>query len=348
MKKSNQWIATGLLSFTLISNGCKKDNPTPESTAPAAAAAYETGVFISNEGPYGSGTGTVSFYNRSTGAVTNDIFQKANGVPLGNIVQSVNIYNGKGYVMVNNAGKIEVVNAPDFKSMATIAGLTQPRYFLGINSTKGYVTEWGTGGLSGSVKVIDLSLNKVLKTIATGKGAENMINLNGLVYVTCKGGYGKDSVITVINTNSDAILATIMVGVGPGGIVADANGKIWVLCSKKLVRINPTTQTVEAEFVFTSIKETPSNLTINAAKNTLYYCYDGKVYPHDISAATLSSTPLINKSFYGMSVDPTNDYLFCADAGNFSSDGYVFRYKSTGAKVDSFKVGMIPGGFFFK
>lgn len=359
MKTTKHFLVLGI-ALTFFAAGCKKDNPKPIDNTPTPAGGYSSGIFITNEGPYGSGTGTVSFYNRSTGAVSNDIFQTANSVPLGNIVQSMSVFNGKGYVVVNNAGKMEVVNVSDFKSTASITGLNQPRYFLGIDNNKGYVTEWGSTGTNGAVRVVNLTNNTISSTITTGAGAENMVKVNNFVYVACKGGYANDSVVTVINTTTDAVTTNINVGSNPGSIQVDVNGKIWVLCggewnsgytalvkASKLVRINPTTNTVEQTFTFSSTTSSPSNLNINGAKNKLYYNYQGSVYTQDISASNLSSTGFINRSFYGLGVDPTTDYVYGADAGNYSSNGYVIRYNTAGVKVDSMQVGVIPGGFFF-
>ena len=362
MNSAKKWLVISSLVFTAVLIGCKKEDPkSEENNNNTITGTYDQGVFVICEGPFGSGTGTVSFYNRSTQAVSNDIFQTVNSIPLGNIVQSMNIHNGKGYIVVNNSGKVEVVNASDFKSSASITGLDKPRYFLGIDNSKGYVTQWGATGADGSVKVINLSSNTVSSTINTGKGAENMVKVNSSVYVTCKGGYDNDSIVTVINTGTDAVSATINVGPNPSGIQVDANGKVWVLCggewnstftallkTGRLVRINPSTNTIEQTFTFASATSSPSNLTINAAKNKLYYTYSGSVYAQDISAPSLSNTGFIGRSFYGLGVDPSNDYIFGSDAGNFTSNGYVIRFNASGAKVDSFKVGIIPGNFYFK
>lgn len=358
MNQTKKWLALSSIAFIVLINGCKKADPT---NASSSSGVYGSGIFVTCEGVFGSGTGTVSFYNRSSGVVNNDIFQTANSLPLGNVVQSMSIYNGKGYVVVNNGAKVEVVNAANFKSSATITGVSQPRYFFGIDNNKAYVSEWGSTGLNGAVRVINLSTNTVSSTINTGKGAEKMVKSGNYVYVTCKGGFDNDSVVTVINSTTDVVSTSINVGPNPDGIQIDANGKIWVLCggrwnssftalaqTGKLVRINPSNNTVEQTFAFSSTSSTPSNLSINSAKNKLYYTYDGSVYTHDISATGLSSAAFINRSFYGMGIDPVNDFLYGADAGNFSSNGYVIRFNTLGSKVDSFQVGVIPSGFFFK
>lgn len=356
--KTNQLLITAL-TLTVAFVSCKKDNPEPEPTPTPTPAAYENGVFITNEGPFGSGTGTISFYGRSSGAVSLDIFETKNSYPLGNVVQSMAVHNGKGYIVVNNAGKVEVVDAGSFATSGVISGFVSPRYFLGIDNNKGYITEWGTSG-AGAVKVVDLNTKTITATIPTGKGAEGMVKVGNKVYVACSGGFDNDSVVTVIDATTNTVLSSIDVGPNPKSIQVDANGKVWVLCSGQwntsftmiekpgsLVCINTTTDVIELSLSFTSTYSQPFNLVTNNAKTTLYYTYDGKVYSHAQTATALSTSAVINRNFYALGIDPANDYFYCSDAGNFSSNGKVLRYTTTGMVVDSFTVGIIPGGFSF-
>ena len=353
-------LLIAIVLFATVLSSCKKKE---EAAAPAGA--YDSGVFIVNEGPFGSGTGTVSHYDRNTKVTTNDIFQLANGYPLGNIAQSMNVINGYSFVVVNSANKIEVVNGADFKSLTTINGLTQPRNILQISNEKAYVTEWGAGGTVGAIKIINLINGDILNTIAFGrKGPEKMLKKGALVYVTCKGGYGYDSVVSVINSNTNLVSTNVEVGPNPDGIVEDANGKLWVLCVGKfksdfsglekygqLVKLNPTTNTVEATFVLNTSSDVysqPSGLSINTAKNILYYNYDGKVYSQTTNATSLQSTIFANRSFYSLGVDPATNIIYAGDAGNFSSPGKVVRYNANGTRMDSLNVGIIPGSFYFR
>jgi hypothetical protein len=355
--KTKQVAYAFILTLSIIVFGCEKP-PTP--TPSGEKINYKNGVLVANEGPFGSGSGTISFYYRNSSAAYNDIFEMVNDFPLGNIVQSVNTHNKRAYVVVNNAGKVEVVVDSTFKSVATINNLELPRHFLGISNAKGYVTEWGNFGVNGAVKVIDLNTNGVTATIATGKGAERMVLINNTAYVACGGGFDHDSVLTLINTTTDAVSNTLTVGPNPSHLQTDANGKLWVLCvgkwnsgytalekTSQLVRVNPTTNTIEQSFTFGSTSAQASNLVINTAKDKLYYTYNGSVYEHSITAGALSGTPLISKSFYSLGFDAQSGHLFGGDAGNFSSNGYVYRYTAAGNKVDSFSVGVIPTQFNF-
>lgn len=340
-----------VLSFA----ACRKDknNNSDQQVLP-----YETGVFISCEGPFQSGTGTISFFNRSTSAVDNDIFEKVNDRPLGNIVQSIAIYNDKGYIPVNNAGKVEVVSMADFISTGTINGFTSPRYFVGFNSSKGYVSD-----MSGFVAVVDLGSNTITKKIMNGRSPENMVIANNKLFVLNFGGWGTDSTITVINTNADTIEKTIFVTYKPNSIRTDANGKLWIMCGGKgftgypqsddteghLLCLNATTYTVEKDIPFPTTGDHPEHMVFNSNKTKAFYINNNMVYQFDLGSASLNTTSFVSKSFYSLGFDPVSGNLYAADPVDYSQSGWVFRYNAdNGTKIDSFKVGVIPGNFDFK
>ena len=355
-------IACFFAAGTLLLTACDpKENATP-------AGKYENGVLIVNEGPFNNGIGTVSYFNRSTKTVENDIFGTTNGRPLGNLVQSLSIHNGKAYVVVNNSAKVEIADAKDFTSVGVINGLAQPRYFLGLTDQKAYVTQWGADGLTGSVAVVDLETSSVTKTIPTGRGPERLLNVQGTVYVVCGGGYGVDNRVTVIDADSDAVITNITVGDSPNSIQLDANYNVWVSCGGRKVFNNPSQNTagslvrintesslhlpanqVQGTLPFSDVNGAPEEMTINKARNILFYTFGGKVYRQDVNSNTLNPTPVINRSFYGLGIDPADDVLYAADAGDYNSNGKVIRYNSsTGAPLDSVQVGIIPSEFTFR
>jgi YVTN family beta-propeller protein len=340
-----------LIVLISVFSACKKDNNNPSGK-------YSNGVLVTNEGVFGNGTGTVSFINRDNKTIENDIFEAVNNRPLGNVVQSLTVIGDKAYIVVNNANKIEIVNADDFEEEGAINGLDFPRFILSVGNYKAYVSQWGTA--TGEIKVIDLSTNAVTKTIATGTGAEAMLLSGSNVYVTNGGGFSYDSTVAVININSETVTTTISVGTNPNSILKDANGDIWVLCAGKwkpdfsaleikgsLVKIS--NNVVTATYNFNSDFSQPADLIINKTGNKLYYSYNGKVYTQDISAGSLQLTEFISRSFYSLGLDPVTEYLYGGDAGNFQSNGKVLRYNSsTGAVIDSFEAGIAPNGFYFR
>lgn len=362
MKNSGIIYLTGILliaGFVFVFSSCT-DGDDPEPLLEAA-----DGFYIVNEGAFGNSNATLSYYDRETNSVINNVFATANGRGLGDQAQSMSIFNGKGYVVVQNSAKIEVINVEDYTSIATIIdGVISPRYFQGYSTTKGYLSDWGDFGINGSVMVVDLSDNSITKTISTGQGANKMLIKGSSLYVANSGGWGRDSTVVVINTTTDEIVDEINAGQNPNSLQMDKDGSIWVASSGyvaynldwsvdmensipgSISKINSSNEVVlhlEVESVFNG----PANLCINTSGDMLYFTYNGAVYNMSITATLLPSTALISKSFYGLSVDPYNDNILGMEVPDFSSNGNMIVYDEEGTQLATFTVGIGPNGASF-
>ena len=327
---------------------------------PFIGFAQSSSVYITNEGNFGTGNGSLSIYDKTTNLVFNDVFSSNNGgALLGDVVQSMEFINGSGYICVNNSSTIQVIDE-NHLYVAAIQ-VSQPRYLKQVNTSKAYASDWGING----IQVIDLLSNTVSSTINCGTGPEGIAVSNGFAYVCNVGGWGLDSTVTVINTNTDAVETTLTVGDKPNSAVVDINGNVWILTGGfteydanwnvisetpgVLAMINTSTNTIESSLVF-PIGNHPEDLVINGAGNKLYYS-DGSwskaVYEFGINDVDLSTTPIINRSFYGLGYDPVSNEIYGSDAVDFTQQGWVYRYATSGAVIDSFQVGIIPGSFAF-
>jgi YVTN family beta-propeller protein len=333
-----------LIIFTLvILSSCKKDDDSGNDSN-----LYKNGVFIVNEGQFMEGNSSVSFYNPSTKTYVDNIFELVNNRPLGDIAQSIYLHNNRAYIVVNNSGKIEVVDAETFESLGTIQNLTSPRYFLPVGNNKAYVTDL----FSNTISVINLNNYTVESTITTNGFTEEMIAHNGKVFVGNKGtGY-----VYVINPSNHSITDSIALTEGAGSLVVDKNNKIWVLCEGKswegiagaLYRINPQDLSIEATFNF-SETEFASRLRINNAGDKLFYLNNG-VVSMDINASSVPASAFIpqgDKFFHGLRINPANNEIYTSDALDFVQRGIVYRYSSDGNLIDEFTSGIIPGEFTF-
>lgn len=340
--------------FLVTLQACKKDNDTNSEISD-----YSNCVFVSNEGPFNSGTGTISAKSFVSGKVEHEIFQKVNNRPLGNIVQSIEVYRDLAYIIVNNMNKVEVVDAKSFKSIATIDGIVLPRYFLGISDNKAYISSWDN-----IVVVVDLNTNSVIKQIQTATGPEKMIKVNDKVFVLNQGGYSIDSVLTIIDCEADTVLGNRIIGEKPSGIQLDKNNNLWIMCSGKgwngmpdtgntsgkLVCLDPDNYSVKKEFIFPTIEKHPEKLIVNSEANVLFYNYPGGIYRMEITDNVLPQSPFIQKDniFYSIAFDKMYNRIFAADVLDFVQNGIVFSYNAVdGMPVDSFNVGIIPGDFCF-
>src|SRR5687767_14423871 len=188
MKRS--YIAIFLFAtFTFLSTGCDNVNPPTDQ--------YTNGIFVVNEGAFGSSNAELSFI-KSDNSVLNNIYAAGNsGLQLGDVLQSMHISNGKAYLVVNNSNKVEVVNVSDLENTATISNLSLPRYMITYNG-KGYISEWVGFSGDGNVKVVDLSTNLIIDSVVVGMQPEQMLLVGDKVLVA----NSADTTLHLINTTT--------------------------------------------------------------------------------------------------------------------------------------------------
>ncbi len=322
-----------------------------------------TGVYVVNEGSFGSGNSSISFLNVTNNVMTNNVFEVINGFPLGDVAQSMTLHKGNGYLVVNNSQKVEVVDGTTFSSVQTISGFQGPRHFVGVG-TKGYVCDW----FADEVKVVNLNTNTITGSISVGSGPEQALVSGTKLFVVNVGGFGMDSTVSVIDLGTDAVIATLQVGINPNSIVSDASGKLWILCggstgpdftggtaddiAGSLWKINPFNYDIEKQLTMGQFDHAVK-LQVNKNTNELFYLlgsdgYTGKVIKMAVVPGQLNTTPYVNKEFYGLGIDINSGVIYGAHVPGFTQNGFVFRYSATGNFMDSLEVGIAPNGFVFQ
>ena len=353
-------VAFSVAAF--IFSGCDEEKIDPVIETEVRGPYDQKGVFIINEGNFGTPSGSISFLSDSTGhTVQNGIFKKANNDrPLGDVIQDMALFEGKALIVANNSNKLEVVNAYTFKTEGVV-NLKQPRYVAVLNADKAYVTEWVKYGDPGQVSVINLKTYTVSKTIPVGQLPEQLKIVNGKLYVAVSG----ENKVVVIDTATDAIEKSIPASDSPRELEVDNRNNLWVLSAGKTVynpdwtvdytnstagalsTINTVTGIVSATYTFGSNQSSPANLAANGTKDKLYFTYQGKTYMQQSNANSLTNTVVLSRSFSGLGIDPETGNIYGSDNNGFSGDGTVFIYKPDGSKVNEFKVGIGPNGFVF-
>ncbi len=356
MKKSLFYFVLFSLGFYLAS--CTEDMP----PAPVEAVKYGEGIFITNEGPFQQGSGTLTFYDRHTQNVVQEVFMRANdGESLGNILQSMNIIDGKAYLVINNGGKVVIADGQSLKKTGEITGLAQPRYVVDLGNDRIAISQWGADGLSGSVSIYNSSDLSLLANIPTGAGAEGMLVKDGKLYVANSGGYGVDSTLAVIDLASNSLQEKLPSGTNPSSMVVDKNGALWVLCSGysnwndpndplnapgKLIRY--------ADDLIALALDVPtysSDLTISTNGEVLYALIDSEPYGMHIDSSALPTESIIHGQqsgvfYYSLGLDPVTGHLLLGNAKDYISPGEVDVFQDDGVKVMSIAAGLIPGGYF--
>ncbi|HNE28491.1 MAG: hypothetical protein U0U46_00730 [Saprospiraceae bacterium] len=348
MKANPIFTALLLLAVLSVFFSCTHDaNPLPP-----AAGKYAHGVFVVNEGPFG-GSGSITWHDPTTGETIQDVFARENNsAVLGQFVQSLYFHNGKGYIVVNGANKVYVVDAETFKYQATIDGFALPRFFLPLDDETALVSQWGADGLSGSVARVDLKTNTILGATPIGAGPEKMVRMpDAQILVANSGGFGTDSTVSVLNAQGTLELSRILTkGKNPGSIALQtvSGGQVlpYAHCRGTFLD-NPPKGWVGPLDGTTGFDTAPYGDDLVAAPGAqlLYFSAGGSIWKLEYPAGPVR---LFDQAAYGLGVDPQSGNLYCADARDFASSGEIVVYTPAGQRITSFAAGIAPGEIVFK
>lgn len=333
-----------IVLLTLFS--CRKDVP-PERPQENVSLSSTGGVFVLNEGNFMFSNSKISYHNLSESATIVDLYEQTNGSGVGDVLQSMVIFNSKAYVVVNNSGKIEVCHPVTLEKLNTISGFTSPRYFLPVSNNKAYVTDL----YADKVWIVNLVNNTISGSIPLNGWSEELVEVYGKVFVT---NYERGKLF-VIDPITDQLSDSLTLTEGAGFIRQDKNGKLWVLCSGNsstsinpvLYILNPITLSIDQQL---NLAGSPFRLTANSTADTMYYLDNG-VMRIPVDVPSVPSGPLISQgtsNFYGLGIQPLTGRIFVADAVDYIQDGRVLIYKPDGAFVKDFSVGIIPSTFVFQ
>ncbi|HAQ21896.1 MAG TPA: cell surface protein [Prolixibacteraceae bacterium] len=323
------------------------------------------GVYIVNEGNFMYGNSSLSFYNPDTKRVYNQVFQARNGVPLGDVAQSMSIWKNLGFIVINNSGKIYIIDHSTGEYKGHISGLSSPRYVHIINEKKAYITDL----YSKKITIFNPTTFQVTGFIPVGNSnsefsqhsTEQMVQYKNLIFTNC---WSFDNKILVINSDTDQLVDSIEVFKQPNSIVIDRDNKIWVLSDggfegspygyeqAGLLKINAETHEIERTFRFDK-NDRPMNLCINPTKDTLYFL-NRHVWKMAVTEKHLPEKAFITSKytslyggFFSVAIDPTNRDVYIGDAIDHRQNGLIYRYDASGSLIDSFKAGISPGDFAF-
>jgi DNA-binding beta-propeller fold protein YncE len=327
----------------------------------------QRGMFVVNEGNFMYDNASLSYYLIDSMKVLNNIFERVNGLPLGDVAHSMTIRNGLGYVVMNNSGKIYIIDIKTFKVVGKITGLVSPRYIHFLSDSKAYVTDL----YAKSIAIVNPSTYQIIGSIPVNNHetsfyqhpTEQMVQIGTKIFVSC---WSYDNKILVIDSDIDVVTDSIEVISQPKSMVVDRNNKLWVLSDggaqgnpyayerPGLTCIDPETLEIEKIFRF-SLDDNPLSLSTNGKSDTLFLI-NHHVWKMAVNSSKFPDAPFLvspygnelTGGFYALAVDPVNSNLYVADAVDNIQHGSVYRFSSSGLPIDSFQTGIIPGAFCFK
>jgi len=353
----------GLILFCCsiaLFTACVKDKPNPGNNGNPATE--DRKILIANEGVFGNGNASLSYINTVTDSIINNVYTAANNVPLGDVLQSLSVWNGKLYLVVNNSNKIVIVDKKTFVKQGEIS-VNQPRYIQFVDQHKAYITSM----YGRRIFVLNPTTNQITDTIATtNKNNEGITLLNNKVYV-CPWDTGSNF-IHEIDPSANVISRQINIGgYAPTQVLVDKNQKLWVLAGNHtynkpstLTQLDPVSGSIIKTISFGSDADLIKP-AFNATRDTIYFigvnyqgtanAYNG-IYRIPITATQAPTQAFIAAQqlqyFWALGIDPVTGLIYVGDPKGFIQKGSVLVYRPDGTPVKQFLAELGPGYFYFE
>lgn len=340
MKKSINFLLFGIF---IICSTCVKLNP--EDNSNNVSINGNGLVLIGNEGNFQYGNSSLSSYNKNSGETSSNIYQNINQSLLGDVLHSISHIDHQLFLVVNNSGKIVVINDETYEYLYQIDNLLSPRKIIKINNSKYYITDL----YSNSIYIYNAYQNAISQIPVSG-WCEDILMQNGKVYV-CN---VANNQIYVINSNDDTILDSISVGQNPVSIKEDIKGNLWVLSQGSLSNNeDPSISIIETQtlqiiknFKLESNMSNPSSM--NLFSNKVFFI-NKHIYKISSIEDTVQEIIWENKgnTFYNLSIDPYNKDLYVTDAKDYVQNGSLLIIDSIGNLKNEVTTGIIPKSIVF-
>ncbi|WP_010180798.1 YncE family protein [Aquimarina agarilytica] len=328
---------------------------------------FDGGFFVSAEGNFGMKDGSISYVTNDLSTTTNFIYNKVNGVQLGGLIQSITYNGDNAYVILNDAATLVIIDRVTFKRKAVVtSGLKNPRY-MAVIGTKGYITNWGEGADENDdyVAILDLTTNKLeTNTISLANGVEQIVSKDDKLFVSHKGAFSSNNIVSVIDTSSNNSVSTITVKDNPDDMLFTEDGSLVVLSEGRgtafggapffevlerttsaISFIDTDTNEIKKQWVF---DENKGSALLAYTKGNLYYVLGTDVIEIDAEATDLSASKegIAVGNVYGMNAKEDKLYTVSA-AFTIFSELKIFDIPSKSA-IFSSSVGLGASKIYFE
>jgi len=255
------------------------------------------------------------------------------------------------YIIINNSGRLEIIDLISLESVASVNGLVSPRNILLLPGNEAIISSL----YSDSLTIINTLTHDITGYKNIDRSSEDMLLSGNNVFIS---NWSGGNTITVLDYTMMDIKGVINVVAEPGEMVIDKNNNIWVLCSggymndenPALLRIDPLTLEVSKTIIFDDKNSSPKELCINSSGNMLYYI-NKDIFKFDITSDVIETGPIISadgRHLYSLEHDHKKNMLLVTDAVDYQQNGYVYIYDDEGNEINSILGGIIPASFCFK
>lgn len=302
-------------------------------------------VFIACEGNFGASNGSVYYFNQS-----GDVFSIDN---IGDIVQSLEVYNDKLFVIVNNSHKIIAYditeNGLSLPGIEVSTNGSSPREMVIVDDHL-YFTNWNTN----DIKRLNL-FNYIITDFSTLDGKpESIIHDNGKLFVGIQmnDDYSDSNKVYQISIETGTIEQEWTVGYGPTSIIKDDNN-IYVANTYYDENFNAFYGTsrldvINNEVIINNYNEgVVCGGSIHKFNSSIFRSSDGGIVSLDEYLNFISNTKIgdeIPSQLYSTEIINNKIYFGIT---NFTDINLVKIYNSNNELESTFEVGLFPGDFAY-
>lgn len=318
----------------------------PEKDVPVSQAPSPGSLLVLNEGNFQWGNATVSSYDIKEGTATDgDLFSSVNGRPLGDVLQSALLIDDHYWLVVNNSGKIEVVNKNTFTSTRTIGQLGSPRHLCQYSPTEVALTDL----YSDSLSFLNIQSGEITEKVFLKGWKEEMVLVKNHIWVTNP----NTPRIYQVSLNPKKIIDSIPIGFGSFSVYADKAERLWIATrGNKDLGISSMIHCMDPVSKAILFSETIGTEIIQDffvdSEDRVYYIFENKLFRFDAQTPSLPAAPLYEGSAGNLyAVEYHAGKIFLSDAIDFTQRGKVIVLDDSGEVLDMFQAGRIPNGFLF-
>ena len=302
-------------------------------------------VFVACEGNFGASNGSVHYFNQS-----GDIFSIDN---IGDIVQSLEVYNDKLFVIVNNSHKIVAYDiTEDGLSLPGIEVSTNgsgPREMVIVDDYL-YFTNWNTN----DIKRLNLFNYMISDFTTLNVKPESIIHENGKLFVAIQmnNDFSDSNKVYQISIETATIEKEWTVGFGPTSIIKDDNN-IYVANTYYDENFNAFYGTsrldiINDEVIINNYNEgVVCGGSIHKFSSSIFRSSDGGIVSLDEDLNFISNTKIgdeIPSQLYSAEIINNKIYF---GVTNFTDINLVKIYNSNNELESTFEVGLFPGDFAY-
>ncbi|MBE0640574.1 MAG: hypothetical protein IH599_00980, partial [Bacteroidales bacterium] len=313
--------------LTSVLTSCSNDPN--EIVEPQTGYPGGEGFFIVNEGTFGGGNGSLSFFSNDKGKVYHEVYREANGSGLGDVPVSMIIFGDTAAIAVNGSGRVEFVKLGNMKNLGTVGNLASPRQ-MAISGSKLLLSDLSLG----IVHVIDHRTMVRTAEIHTGHAVEHLYSHGDQVYASAWSAFyvnKPNNVLLRLDPAQGVVTDSLLLSKEPNSMASSGDGLLWVLCSggylyeeaPVLYAINLGSFSIEKEFSFVQGSDYPSSLGMDYTGQNLYFLNQGKIWKMGVGDGALPQQAWYSATgyIYQLSCDPQMDRIVATDAGDFQSKG---------------------------